>query len=202
MRTFAKVLGYALVALLLVGAIGLIYKFTNGFNEDFKTFYVECDGKQILTTDNKMTFVGGNVYKFDVKYTFEKNDGQAKDYSVKIVPNVENDFEFTVDEAKKLYSKEKDLSAGFEIVKSDTSFEIYIDEGATVQSVLSKVYDGKSVNVPAAAEARNSMPFKLVVSSYNDKVSINIAFNIGGESVTGVALDKTDLVFDNKSVSP
>lgn len=93
MRTFAKVLGYALVALLLVGAIGLIYKFTNGFNEDFKTFYVECDGKQILTTDNKMTFVGGNVYKFDVKYTFEKNDGQAKDYSVKIVPNVENDFE-------------------------------------------------------------------------------------------------------------
>jgi hypothetical protein len=37
----AKLIGYVLVVLLLVGSVGLVYKFTNGFNEDFKTFYIE-----------------------------------------------------------------------------------------------------------------------------------------------------------------
>lgn len=41
MRTFAKIIGYGLVLLLLAAAIGFTCKFTNGFNEDFKTFYVE-----------------------------------------------------------------------------------------------------------------------------------------------------------------
>lgn len=26
-------------------AVGMIYRFTNGFNEDFKTFYVEHEGE-------------------------------------------------------------------------------------------------------------------------------------------------------------
>lgn len=43
MRTFAKIIGYGLVLLLLAAAIGFTCKFTNGFNEDFKTFYVEYD---------------------------------------------------------------------------------------------------------------------------------------------------------------
>lgn len=201
-RTFAKIIGYALVALLVTGAIGIIYKFTNGFNEDFKTFYVEYDGKEILTTDNKMTFNGGDVYKFDVKYTFEQSDSAPKEYLVRVVPNVQNDFEFTVDDAIKRYSKEQYITAGFEIVKNDTSFELHIPEGLTIQSVLSKVYGGKKVSVPVTADKDNPMPFKLVISSYNEKVSINIAFRVGGDKVAGVALDQTDIVFDKNSISP
>ena len=44
----AKVIGVILVLLLLAGIVAVIYRFTNGFNEDFKTFYVEYDGEQIL----------------------------------------------------------------------------------------------------------------------------------------------------------
>lgn len=40
-KTVAKVIAYVVLALVLVVAVGLIYKYTNGFNEDFKTFYVE-----------------------------------------------------------------------------------------------------------------------------------------------------------------
>ena len=200
-KSLAKIIVYGLVALLVVAAIGLVYKFTNGFNEDFKTFYVECDGNALLTTDNEMVFTSGNVYKFDVKYTFDKADSEAKGYKVKIVPNVEKDFEFTVGSSTKLYSKQGDMIAAFDVEMTDTSFEIYIEDGTTIQSVLSKVYEGQTVSVPYSAEVENTAPFKLVISSYNEKASINIVFSIGGDRVTGVAIDNTDLVFDNKSFS-
>ena len=42
-RTVATVLAYIAVALVLVAVVGLVYRFTNGFKEDFKTFYIEQD---------------------------------------------------------------------------------------------------------------------------------------------------------------
>ena len=53
MRTFAKAICCILVILLIAFIAGFIYKYTNGFNETLKTFYVEYDGKQILTSESK-----------------------------------------------------------------------------------------------------------------------------------------------------
>ena len=53
-QTAAKVIGVILVLALLAGIVAVIHRFTNGFNEDFKTFYVECNGEQILTTNSEM----------------------------------------------------------------------------------------------------------------------------------------------------
>ena len=58
-KIVAKVIGVILVLLLLAGLVAIIYKFTNGFNEDFKTFYVEYGGKQILTTESEMHLTSG-----------------------------------------------------------------------------------------------------------------------------------------------
>lgn len=58
-QTAAKVIGVILVLALLAGIVAVIYRFTNGFNEDFKTFYVEYDGEQILTADSKLHLVRG-----------------------------------------------------------------------------------------------------------------------------------------------
>ena len=44
-----KIIAYVLVVLALVSAIGFIAYFTGGFTSGFKTFYVEVDGKQVLT---------------------------------------------------------------------------------------------------------------------------------------------------------
>ena len=79
-KTIAKVIGYLLVVVVLVAVVGLIYRFTNGFNEDFKTFFVEHNGNQILTTDTEMSLDTGEVYRFDVKYTFDTENTQPKDY--------------------------------------------------------------------------------------------------------------------------
>lgn len=187
MRTFAKIIGYGLVVLLLAAAIGFTYKFTNGFNEDLKTFYIEYNGKQILTTENKMTFKKEAVHRFDVKYTFDKDDAEPKGYKVKIVTNMTKDFDYTVDGERYLFSKVGDLTAAFEPIMHDTFFELYLPESLSFSEILKKANNGNSVSVPSDAFTNNPYPFRLQVSSYNDKVTYNIDFTFenSGQSSGG-----------------
>ncbi len=190
----AKVIGIILVLLLVAGLVAVIYKFTNGFNEDFKTFYVEYDGEQILSENSAMTFTEGKTHRFDVKYTFDTGQTEARDYSVEIVPNAEQDFEYTVDGEMYLYSKTGDLSAAFSLKKQATHFEITLREDMTIQSVLETVYPGQQVEVPETAADENPFPYTLIVSSYNGNVSYRIAFDLGAD-VTGITLDPPSIVF-------
>ena len=66
-KTVATILAYIAGILILVAVVGLVYRFTNGFNEDFKTFYVEYDGKQILSSDSDLILFTSNTYRFEVK---------------------------------------------------------------------------------------------------------------------------------------
>ena len=190
----AKIIGIILVLALLVGLVAVIYKFTNGFNEDFKTFYVEHDGKQILAQDSELALEPGKTYRFDVKYTFDTQQSETKDYIVGIVPNAEQDFEYTVDGEPYLYSKTGDLSSAFSLRKQATHFEITLREDMTLQSALETVYPGQQVEVPETAADENPFPYALIVSSYNGNVSYRIAFNLGAD-VTGITLDPPGIVF-------
>ena len=193
-QTAAKVIGVILVLLLLAGLVAVVYRFTNGFNEDFKTFYVEHNGNQILTTDTQMSLEAGEVYRFDVKYTFDTENAQPKDYNVKVVPNVERNFDYTVDGERYLYSKTSDLTGAFGLSKEDTYFEITIPEDMSIQKALESCYPGQSVVVPDSAAADNPYPYALIVSSYNESVVYHIYLSIG-VNVTGVSLDQTEIVF-------
>ena len=190
----AKVIGIILVLLLVAGLVAVIYKFTNGFNEDFKTFYVEYEGKQILAQNSELALEPGKTYRFDVKYTFDTQQSETKDYSVEIVPNAEQDFEYTVDGETYLYSKAGDLSAAFSLKKQKSYFEITLREDMTIQSVLETVYPGQQVEVPGTAADENPFPYALIVSSYNGNVSYRIAFNLGAD-VTGITLDPSQIIF-------
>ena len=190
----AKIIGIILVLALLVGLVAVIYKFTNGFNEDFKTFYVEYEGKQILAQNSELALEPGKTYRFDVKYTFDTQQSETKDYSVEIVPNAEQDFEYTVDGEPYLFSRAGDLSAAFSLKKQATHFEITLREDMTIQSVLETVYPGQQVEVPGTAADENPFPYALIVSSYNGNVSYRIAFNLGAD-VTGITLDPSQIIF-------
>lgn len=192
-KTVAKIIGYVLVLLLIAGAIGLAYRFTNGFNEDFKTFYIEYGGKQILTAESKMTLKKDKTYRFDVKYTFDKTDSEPKGYGVKILPNMTRDFDFTVDGEKYLFSKVGEITGAFDIRKDKTYFELTLPKDLSLESVLSKVY-GKPVTVPSDAEMNNPCPYKLVISSYNEKVVYNILFDVSTD-VIDITLDPSEIVF-------
>ena len=190
----AKIIGIILVLLLVAGLVAVLYKFTNGFNEDFKTFYVEHEGKQILAQDSELALEPGKTYRFDVKYTFDTGQTEARDYSVEIVPNAEQDFEYTVDGETYLYSKAGDLSAAFSLKKQKSYFEITLREDMTLQSVLETVHPGQQVEVPEGASDGNPFPYALIVSSYNGNVSYRIAFDLGTD-VTGITLDPPGIVF-------
>ena len=193
-QTVGKVVGIVLVLVLLAGIVALIYRFTNGFNEDFKTFYVEYDGEQILSADSKMDFKAGETYRFSVKYTFDTANAEPKGYNVKVVPNVERDFDFTVDGKRYLYSREGDLTTAFGLNKLDTYFELVIPEDFDLQYVLQCCYPEQDVNVPEEAENGNAYPYMLVISSYNESVIYNIALSVAKE-VTGVTLDPEQVIF-------
>lgn len=193
-KTAAKIIGIILVLLLLAGLVAIIYKFTNGFNEDFKTFYVEYDGEQILTTESEMHLSSGNTHRFEVKYTFDTENAEPKDYNVEIVPNAQRDFDFTVDGERYLYSKQGDMTAAFGLKKSDTYFELVIPEDFSLEYALQSCYPGKEVVVPEEAAGANACPYMLVISSYNDSVVYHIALSVGAE-VTGVTLDPTQIIF-------
>ena len=193
-QTAAKVIGVILVLLLLAGIVAVIYRFTNGFNEDFKTFYVEYDGEQILTADSKLHLVEGQTHRFDVKYTFDTGNSEPKGYNVKVIPNAERDFDFTVDGERYLYSKQDDMSAAFGLKKSDTYFELTIPQDFSLKYALQSCYPGKEVIVPEEAISSNAYPYMLVVSSYNGNMVYHIALSVGTE-VTGVTLDPSQIIF-------
>lgn len=193
-KIVAKIIGIILVLLLLVGLVAIIYRFTNGFNEDFKTFYVEYGGEQILTTESEMHIVSGNTHRFDVKYTFDTDNAEPKGYNVKVVPNAQRDFDFTVDGERYLYSKQGDMTAAFGLTKNDTYFELVIPEEFSLEYALQSCYHGKEVVIPEGVTEANAYPYMLVISSYNDSVVYHIALSVGAE-VTGVTLDPDHIIF-------
>ena len=197
-KTAAKIIGIILVLLLLAGLVAIIYKFTNGFNEDFKTFYVEYGGEQILTTESEMHLTSGNTHRFEVKYTFDTENTEPKGYNVKVVPNAQRDFDFTVDGERYLYSKQGDMTAAFGLKKSDTYFELVIPEDFSLEYALQSCYPGKEVVVSEEAADANAYPYMLVISSYNDSVVYHIALSVGAE-VTGVTLDPDHIIFTGSS---
>ena len=79
-----KIIAYVLIVLALVAAIGFIAYFTGGFTGGFKTFYVEVDGNQILTSANGYEMTVDDPMTVDVKYTMSD---EVSGYSVKVVPN-------------------------------------------------------------------------------------------------------------------
>lgn len=184
MKTFAKIIGYGFVVLLFALILGFTYKYTNGFNEDLKTFYIEYGGKQILTTETKMVLKKDAVHRFGVKYTFDKDDSEPKGYKVKIVPNMTRDFDFTVDGEKYMFSKVGELTAIFGTFKKGTYFELYVPESLSFHEVLRKAYNGRTATIPEDAEVNNPYPFRLQVSSYNDKITYNIDFSFKSDGVS------------------
>lgn len=206
MRALVKAITAVAAVALVAGAIAVIYKYTNGFNEAFKTFYVEYDGEKILTTDVKQEFEPNVEYRFEVKYTFEQSDAKPLDYNVRIIPNAANDFDFTVDDRIYKYSKAKELTQAFTVYKQDTFFTVSFTQEQTLTKILGNIYDTDRIILPSDLDDKCPMPYILVVSSYNDSVKYNMRFNIkgvsnngkdvtGGFDIGGITLDPDGIIF-------
>lgn len=185
----AKIVTGVAVVLLVALAVGMIFKFTNGFNEAFKTFYLEQDGKQILASETEATLVRGEEYRYEVKYTFDSDKAEPKGYNVKIVPNEEIELSFRTDGKQYLYAEAKELTGAFNVKKEASAFTFSVPKDQSLKSVLEKVY-GKTVEVE---EPKGNL-YTLVVSSYNEKVTYKIDFTVI-TAVKGIELNTGSIVF-------
>lgn len=201
--TVSKAITYVLLLLAIVGIIGFFAFFTNGFTDDFKSFYLEQNGEKILTSNYQTSFIPGKEYRFDVKYIFSDMAGdEPLDYSIKVVPNAtkETSFEYYVNGEPYQFVNLDDLTTAFNISKKQDHFIINIAEGYNVEQVISYFYKDSEVTFPEGFD--NTLHyFKLQVSSYNQKITYNIIFNLG-EAVSDIIVDPDHVVFPDTEEQP
>ena len=193
-RKSAGWLTYVGVLLVLIVLVGVVARFTNGFTDDFKTFYLKVEDKEIMSGSGGYEITRAKPMQAEVKYTFSFATDENKGYNVKIVPNAADknqDFSFAVNGESKSFQSLQDLTDGFEIEKSESSFRV-TPKGETLTGVLQAIYPGLDT-AHIEEKAYNDM-FALVVSSYNEKASVTIYFTLSSK-VTGVRLDKETIVF-------
>ena len=178
-NTVAKIIQVILSALVVAGLVAgvvFIYKYTNGFNEDFKTFYVEYNGNKILTAESEIELKTDNRYRFNVKYIFDKPNAEPRGYNVKIVPHVTKDFIYYVDGEPHSFSK-IDLSYAFSLWKYDSYFDIQLTRDLTFGNVLRRAAQGGAITMlPDNALTDNPYPFTIQISSYDNSVTYNVHF--------------------------
>lgn len=183
---------YLAVVLVVIAVFGLIAYYTNGFTDDFKSFYVECDGRQILSTANGYEIGPNAPLNVSVNYTFGAVKKDIGGYSVKVIPNADeaNGFDFTADGQVYSFAAENDLTKGFDIESRADSFTIKPKGGIT--DILQAVYPDKIIEDCAEKSYRDM--YALIVTSYNGKASVKICFTVT-ESFTRVTLDRDTIVF-------
>lgn len=188
-ENIGKIVAYIAIVLVFVLGVGFLAYFTGGFTSDFKTFYVEIDGKEIMTNASGYEMTPDQPLTVNVKYTLSD---EAQGYSVKVVPNAleGKDFDFTLDGDAYSYAAEKDLTNGFVVERKEDSFTITPVGGIT--DILQAVYPNNKVDDCGKYNYDNM--FTLIVSSYNGKSSVSINFSIP-EGISEIELDKTQIIF-------
>lgn len=179
MKQFVKVISWILVVALIAGAIAFIYIFTNGGSEDLKTFTLSCDGKLILSTESSMNFEANSEYCFDVDYIFDLPNSESHDYNVRVVPNPDADFTFSVDDVTYSWRGEGDLTQLFVREKDSNGFTLSIVPDFSIGMVLRTLHDRRDLRIGAQI-GESAYPFTLVVFSYDEKVTYYIYFNVVG----------------------
>lgn len=191
-KKIGKVVSYTVIVLILIAACGLLAYFTNGFTSDFKTFYVECGGQQVLSSGGGFEMTKDEPLTVEVKYTFGAVNKEISGYSVKVVPNQIDgkDFDFTLDGDAYSFQAEDDMTAGFDIEQGETSFTVKPKGG--INDILKAVYPNYEVS-DVRDKAYVDM-FTLVVTSYNGEASVRLNFTVT-EKVEGVILDQEVIKF-------
>lgn len=180
MKTVVKILCWVLAVVLFAGGIAVILAFTNGGNEEFKTFYIERNGEKILASETEDVFDAGETVEYRVKYTFDVGQETKRDYIVKVIPNEAEGFAYTVDGVSMTWKRAGALSGAenspFEVVKKEDSFTLScnVDFRDGMYDVLRMLYPNKLIYAEGAFDPKPY--FTLYVASYNEAVRFYIHF--------------------------
>ena len=144
-------------------------------DKDIKSITITIDGEYV-----------------DVKYTFGALSKEVSGYDIKIVPNADNDFAFTVDGEVYSFSAIDDCTKAFEIAREETSFTIYY---TSMQDVLDKIYEDSEVKMNKKDIDFEKDQFTVIVTSYNGESSICIGFRLADSVIDKVSLSEEVIEF-------
>lgn len=187
---FLNFLTTLIVLFLLIGIIGAIVYFTGigkSITGQFGEFRVAYDGQTYkqADTENVLSVSNTGLARFDV--------GGTDNYTVKIVPNVtdETDFTYTVGDNTYYFGGESDLTYCFAIEAYEGYFVIDCDNDYSVTGILSHVWGSDDISVDGALP---SHPYKMVVSnSSGGRIELELCF-VSDEDIS-ITLSQTQIVF-------
>lgn len=197
-KKFWKIVAWILIILLLIGAIAIILRFTNNGTDEFKTFYVEQDGK-IFATSDRAEALRGMTATFDVRYTFDKLVNKEKrDFTVAVVASAATEFEFEAGGVPMFYRDGTDMTAAFQVAKDVEAGKFTLKLPMTMSEALKTVY-GKEIVLEEEPDLGAEPYFKILVTSYNEANTITLSLLLKTPKPDRVELDRTGIVFDGES---
>lgn len=174
----AKIVLIIIAVIVLVGvslAAAFVAKYTDNFKTAFATFYVELNGKTILSEETGLEFELNKEYRVDVGYAFGfLND--KYDYDVKILPNATDDTNFTFESQSTKYSFKNvpDLTKQFVINREADHFTVRPTK--LLQELLASTYGESLSGIPTSDFKHDYL--KMVVSSEDGASAIIMTFNV------------------------
>ncbi|MGN0804999.1 MAG: hypothetical protein ACI4MS_06420 [Candidatus Coproplasma sp.] len=164
-----------LILLVVFAVVGFFARFTNNFEDDFITYYVEYDGKVLSGENNGYAFDKGEEYKFKVGNSLNVLNKDELSYSVSIVPNItdKTDFVFENDTERYKFSQIKDVTAQFNIDTHDDYFVLKAEK--LLGEVIGDVYNSDFEGVPVVDGKYDYFKMIISIDGGND---IYITFNV------------------------
>lgn len=176
-KAFMNALTAVAVLLIFVGLLGIVSKYSNGFNEDFKTFSLEHNNETISATESKLTFDVGSEQKIYCNYII-KPDDDSFSVSLSADTTKKNTFNYTVDGNSYSFKDNSDLSDYFELNKTNSYFTIKIPNDFSMENLLSSLYPNAEEIVLQDDVDYSKYYFTLIVSNYNESIKYYIHFNV------------------------
>ena len=81
-RKSAGWITYVGALLVVIIIVGMVARFTNGFTDDFKTFYLKVEDKEIMSNSGGYEITRSRPMQVEVKYTFSFATDENKGYNV------------------------------------------------------------------------------------------------------------------------
>lgn len=185
-----------IVALLLVAGIvsAAVYYYDDVesmFDDNYSTFSVSMGDNLFLSEQSDITFPFDTELRFSVAYDWPRFASiKNNSYSVKVVPCVENDFDFTVDGNIFSFAAEEDITSAFNVVQYADYFTMTVP--SSIVTVLKSIYPVGEIVVPDLDVKKDY--YTLIVTASDGKELIKLSFKYFS-IVEGVELSVSALEF-------
>lgn len=157
--------------------------YTNGW-ESVSPFYTKQSG---VVTESELTLTGGNIAAIEVcSAGFKKS---VTGYTVQIMPDTDNDFDYTVNGLRYRFSAAGDLSEAFKVKLYDGYFTF---TPYTPKNLINGIYSNAEIEILDKLSTDKSY-YKIVITSADGKRTVILSLKVIGR-VTSIKFDTDNII--------